>query len=479
MTFRHSTGIKFRVSCTSKNQALGVLPVETYPLRKAEQAQLLSYIRQGLSCAIIGPSNIGKSSLLRALGSQENRLILANMQPPAVFARLDCLMSGDSPAGLYELVLSALIDALDEGDTAPDLLYELRRIHTELRRTLEESPARSLLVEAIRQVVSATALRLVIGLDELDESLGRLPPWPFRTLRALRDDMPGRLVYAAAASRRLDRLLPDASLYEFREMFHSQLLLLSPLSDADSLLCYQRLIAQPAEPAPPGDVESRQALILTLAGGHPGLMKRLHHSLQGYPTLPSFSIEDWSNRLLDDYAIQQELQRLLDELEIEERDALMAFTSGGYARLDSARRQLLADRGLLAGSGGGSVRLFSPLFLTFLRGQRAQLQQLKPEGVFCDQESGRIFVAGREMTNDLTLQERKIIRCLYQKKGKLCSYDDLHNAMYGINIEDKDYMPNSTIQEAVRRLRNKIEPKPAQPRFLITVSGEGYRLEDP
>lgn len=453
--------------------------MESYPLRKAEQAQLLSYIRRGLSCAIIGPSNIGKSSLMRALGSQENRRALSGMQPPAVFARVDCLMGGDSPAGLYELVISALINALDESEPAPDLLRDLRRIHSELRRTLEESPARSLLVEGIRLTTHNTALRLVIGLDEMDEALGRLPPWPFRTLRALRDDLAGRLVYVTAASRRLERLLPDASLYEFREMFHSQTLLLGPLSDADSLLCYQRLIAQPAEPAPSGDAEARQALILTLAGGHPGLMKRLHHSLQNDTSLPSLSIEDWSSRLLGDYAVQQELQRLLDELEIEERDALTAFISSGYASLDAHRRQLLADRGLLVGVSGGNVRLFSPLFQAFLRQQRAQLQRLKPDGVFCDQESGRIFVGGREMTNDLTIQERKIIRCLYQKKGKLCTYDELHVAMYGIHISDNNYMPNSTIQEAVRRLRNKIEPKPAQPRYLVTVSGEGYRLEDP
>jgi DNA-binding winged helix-turn-helix (wHTH) protein len=453
--------------------------METYPLRKAEQTQLLSYIRRGLSCAIIGPSNIGKSSLLRALGSQENRLALSGMQPPAVFARLDCLMAGDSPAGLYELVLSALIDALDEGDAAPDLLNELRRIHTELRRTLEESPARSLLVEAIRQTIHHTPLRLVIGLDELDESLGRLPPWPFRTLRALRDDMPGRLVFAAAASRRLDRLFPDASLYEFREMFHSQLLLLRPLDEDDSLLCYQRLIAQPAEPALPSDAEARQALILTLAGGHPGLMKRLHHDLQGYPALPSLSVEDWSRRLISDYAVQQELQRLLDELEVEERDALMAFISRGYASLDSLRRQLLTERGLLAGSGGVNVRLFSPLFLAYLRSQRAQLQQLKPEGVFCDQESGRIFVAGREMTDDLTIQERRLIRFFFTNKGKLCTYSDIHYALYGINIQDANISSNSAIQEAVKRLRKKVEPTPAKPRFLITVSGEGYRLEDP
>lgn len=453
--------------------------MESYPLRQAEQAQLLSYIRRGLSCAIIGPSNIGKSSLLRALGSQENRLALSGMRPPAVFMRVDCLMAGNSPAGLYELVLSALLDALDEGDAALDLLRDLRCIHTELRRTLEEGPARSLLVEAIRLTINHTPLRLIIGLDELDESLGRLPPWPFRTLRALRDDLPGRIVYVVATSRRLDRLLPDASLYEFREMFHSQLMLLGPLSDTDNLLCYQRLIAQSDNPGVSEDAEARQALILTLAGGHPGLMKRLHFCLQGQLTLPSLSIEDWSSRLLGDYAIQQELQRLLDELEVEERDALMAFSSGGYARLDNARRQLLSDRGLLVGSDGGNMRLFSPLFLAFLRSQRAQLQQLKPEGVFCDQESGRIFVAGREITDNLTTQERKIIRCLYQKKGKLCSYDELHNAMYGIHIKDKDYMSNSTIQEAVRRLRNKIEPKPTQPRYLITVSGEGYRLEDP
>jgi hypothetical protein len=42
-----------------------------------------------------------------------------------------------------------------------------------------------------------------------------------------------------------------------------------------------------------------------------------------------------------------------------------------------------------------------------------------------------------------------------------------------------DYGDQSTVTVHVRRLREKIEQDPAEPRLLVTVWGVGYRLDPP
>ena len=40
-----------------------------------------------------------------------------------------------------------------------------------------------------------------------------------------------------------------------------------------------------------------------------------------------------------------------------------------------------------------------------------------------------------------------------------------------------DWQTSKTVTEHVRRIRQKIEPDPAQPRWIRTVAGAGYRFE--
>jgi len=40
-----------------------------------------------------------------------------------------------------------------------------------------------------------------------------------------------------------------------------------------------------------------------------------------------------------------------------------------------------------------------------------------------------------------------------------------------------DWQTSKTVTEHIRRIRQKIEPDPAQPRWIRTVSGAGYRFE--
>jgi DNA-binding response OmpR family regulator len=80
----------------------------------------------------------------------------------------------------------------------------------------------------------------------------------------------------------------------------------------------------------------------------------------------------------------------------------------------------------------------------------------------------------REAPLDLTKLQFRLLVALADAEGALVSRADLHRALYGTApIDDGE-----RVVAHVRRIRGKIEERPSQPEFLLTVRGEGFRLAD-
>ncbi|MDE3064345.1 MAG: response regulator transcription factor [Acidobacteriota bacterium] len=77
---------------------------------------------------------------------------------------------------------------------------------------------------------------------------------------------------------------------------------------------------------------------------------------------------------------------------------------------------------------------------------------------------------GAEM--HLTSTEFRLLTDLASVSGKVLSREDLLERVWGY-----DYFGDSRLVDVhIRRLRTKIEPDPANPVFLVTVRGAGYKL---
>jgi two-component system KDP operon response regulator KdpE len=82
----------------------------------------------------------------------------------------------------------------------------------------------------------------------------------------------------------------------------------------------------------------------------------------------------------------------------------------------------------------------------------------------------RISIAGKEVK--LTPTEYEIIKILAQNAGKVLTHKQLLKAVWGNSYnEDTHY-----IRVYIGQIRRKIEDDPAQPRYIVTESGVGYRL---
>ena len=71
----------------------------------------------------------------------------------------------------------------------------------------------------------------------------------------------------------------------------------------------------------------------------------------------------------------------------------------------------------------------------------------------------------------LTAREFALLRLLAEHPRQVFSRDQLFERIWG------DYADQSTVWVHIRRLREKIEEDPAQPRYIVTVWGVGYRFE--
>ncbi len=82
----------------------------------------------------------------------------------------------------------------------------------------------------------------------------------------------------------------------------------------------------------------------------------------------------------------------------------------------------------------------------------------------------RVTVAGADAV--LTQREFDLLLFLARHPGQVFSRDQLMEAVWQYSF----YSDTSTVTVHVRRLRAKIEPDPASPRWIETVWGVGYRF---
>jgi DNA-binding response OmpR family regulator len=83
----------------------------------------------------------------------------------------------------------------------------------------------------------------------------------------------------------------------------------------------------------------------------------------------------------------------------------------------------------------------------------------------------RVTVAGEAV--ELTATEFNLLWHLASHPGQVFTRDQLLEQVWGVS----DYLDPSTVTVHIRRLREKIERDPSQPRRLQTIWGVGYKLE--
>ncbi|MDR1538405.1 MAG: response regulator transcription factor [Clostridiales bacterium] len=104
------------------------------------------------------------------------------------------------------------------------------------------------------------------------------------------------------------------------------------------------------------------------------------------------------------------------------------------------------------------------------KGEEAQEKSTKAKirDLEIDYVARRVFVEGRETS--LTAKEFDLLELFTETPGKVYSREDLLNTVWGYDFPGDA----RTVDVHVRRLREKIEKNPSDPRYINTKWGVGY-----
>ena len=99
--------------------------------------------------------------------------------------------------------------------------------------------------------------------------------------------------------------------------------------------------------------------------------------------------------------------------------------------------------------------------------KRIQVSNMK-----LDIESRRVFIDEEEVS--LTAKEFDLLELLIQNPNKVYSRDDLLNLVWGYDYPGDE----RTVDVHIRRLREKVEKNPSDPKFIHTKWGVGYFFQN-
>ena len=96
---------------------------------------------------------------------------------------------------------------------------------------------------------------------------------------------------------------------------------------------------------------------------------------------------------------------------------------------------------------------------------------IKIGGLELDKDAKEVRVEGEKVK--LTATEYGILQLLMENAGKVFSIDQIYENVW----KELSFAPENTVSVHIRRIREKIEINPKEPKYLKVVWGIGYKIE--
>lgn len=415
-------------------------------------------------CSITGLRRIGKTSILRFLEHEEG----AKVMHPHYFDLADQLL-------LVYVDLSR--DSLSGDDDNEALaLGTLRHISSALSRKARKQVNKDIATQiaAFRRqggntwqgvlegldeslfLLSEHDFRVIFMLDEMDVATA----WHPRLAHVLRAFvMEYNVAYITASLDPLFELLEEGQTSPLYNLFSSRPLGLLDQQEA------QQLLTQPAQEQGLAWSNDLTTQLLEHTGRHPDLVKRAGSHLWDLYQIKGVEPEVGTvlQALIPDaHAL---FNSIWDHLSAKERNVVGKIAMGQETHATDVSTILpaLQHRAILQDASQGGL-LFGRLFQDWVKQQSKE-----PEAQDEPSLEGRWLCLNNQKTQ-LTPTEVRLTKALLHRRGETISREDLQYAVWKNGLSDDSKALDTTIQ----RLRGKIEVDRNNPKWLITIRGEGY-----
>lgn len=136
----------------------------------------------------------------------------------------------------------------------------------------------------------------------------------------------------------------------------------------------------------------------------------------------------------------------------------------------------------VAGLDMGAVDYIAKPFRTreLLSRMRVALRRMNPAETILEAGDIRLDVSSASVIKNgaevfLSALEYRLLLYFLQHKGRLVTRENLRDAIWDSAGE---YVSDNALNVYIKRLRQKIETDPTEPRIILTVRGLGYKISD-
>jgi len=436
--------------------------------RAREVQRLANWILTGASGSVIGLNGSGKSDLLGYLCHRPevlNTYLPARAQPVTLLPMDLNNLPARTLAALFRVILRTFAEHQARFDAETQAL--ITRLYQENRAAtdpfLSQSALRELLIH-----LQQRRHRVVFALDRFDAFCHMLTPAMGDALRGLRDGFKGTLSYIASMRLGLAYLPAPKVLGDLRRLLDQHLCYIGPMNEQDT----RETIARRVQMVELRPTEAEIAQIWQLSGGYPSLVMVICRWWLIHPQrLP---LAHWAEALWKEAGVRHRLEDIWLGLTQEEQMVLAEVqkstlldqrAQGAVGQRYASVLADLVEKGLCHADGNG-WRLFSRLFADHV----AQVGGYSRGKIGYDAVTGALY-HGQSVLTDLTPKERALLQFLVQQPRQQHTYTDVIVAAW-TDEERYNGVTNDSLFQVVRGLRQKIEPNPSQPVYVVNWRGK-------
>jgi hypothetical protein len=328
---------------------------------------------------------------------------------------------------------------------------------------LSQSALRELLIE-----LQQRRHRVIFVLDRFDLFCRMLTPEMGDVLRGFRDGFKSTLSYIASMRVGLAYVPEPDLLGDLHRLLDQHTCYVGPMNrqDTDDTIA-RRVQVVDQQPTP-----EEYAEIWQLTGGYPALVMVTCRWWLTHPARPPLA--EWRAALFQEESVRHRLADIWSGLTQEEQLVLAEVQKGTL--LDAKLRAAIAQRyastlthliaqGFCRATPAGQ-ELFSQLFADYV----ATVGGRSRGRIWLDGETDTLY-HGETLLDTLTPKEQTLLRFLVREPRVQHTYTDIIVAAW--NEEERYHgVTNDSLYQVIRGLRQKIEPHPSQPVYVVNWRGK-------
>lgn len=442
--------------------------------RFKEIEKILSFVKEGHSCQLIGIPGTGRANLLGLLPYNKNVRIkhLGDNQKWFHFVLLNFSEIRKKPLlDATKFIFLGLLDSLRERK----MDKEYAAVNTIFKEGLGLNDE-MVLFQGLKKTIDFLAvekeLTIVFLFDRFEEYVPTVTSDFFANLRILRNRAKYRFSVVFSTNRPLDDMLEPIFFSDFYEFMAGKNVYL-PLLDKPGLdfrISYLEKIT--------GKKVDKKILdeIMKLTGKHGSLAR---HCLEAILAAATFDVATNNEQSATSN------QPLVTSSELGEfflkQKPVRSVLFGIWNSLNPFEQNLLtllnfADQDIFYLKNVGLIDK-NKLTIPLLKEYALEKNKLSAENetIIFNEVSNEIKKGDLVISDKLTSSEFKLLKLLISNAEKIVDREEIIKAVWG-NLESTAGVTDQALDQLIFRLRKKIETDPNKPRFIQTIKGRGFKF---